>query len=132
MRRLVVCHRFYSTGPSMFLSIVLLGDIRARRYWRIYPFVFVCKYCRNTEDTKLNSIGWIGSILLAFCAIPQAWHSFENKHSNGITWGFLNMWMFGEILTLIYILPSMTWPLIFNYSANIFFLSVIMYYKVKV
>ena len=79
----------------------------------------------------METIGWLGSILLAFCGLPQAIESYKTKSSAGLTWGFLAMWFIGEILTVIYIIPKWHWPLIFNYTANIIFLSVILYYKIK-
>ena len=78
----------------------------------------------------METIGWLGSILLAFCGLPQAIESFKTKSSDGLTWGFISMWFIGEILTIIYILPQMVLPLIFNYTANIIFLSVIIYFKI--
>ena len=79
----------------------------------------------------METIGWLGSILLAFCGLPQAWESYKTKSSEGLTWGFILMWFMGEIFTVIYIIPKWHWPLIFNYTANIIFLSVIIYYKIK-
>ena len=79
----------------------------------------------------MEYIGWIGSILLAFCGLPQAVESYKTKNSDGLTWGFLGMWGMGEIFTIIYILPKWHWPLIFNYTANIIFISIILYYKLK-
>jgi uncharacterized protein with PQ loop repeat len=79
----------------------------------------------------MEYIGWIGSILLAFCGLPQAVESYKTKNSDGLTWGFLGMWGMGEIFTIIYILPKWHWPLIFNYTANIIFISIILYYKIK-
>jgi uncharacterized protein with PQ loop repeat len=79
----------------------------------------------------MEYIGWIGSILLAFCGLPQAIESYKTKNSDGLTWGFLIMWGVGEIFTIIYILPKWHWPLIFNYTANLIFISVILYYKIK-
>ena len=79
----------------------------------------------------MEYIGWIGSILLAFCGLPQAIESWKTKNSDGLTWGFLGMWGMGEIFTIIYILPKWHWPLIFNYTANIIFISIILYYKIK-
>lgn len=79
----------------------------------------------------METIGWLGSILLAFCGLPQAIESYKTKSSDGLTWGFISMWFIGEILTIIYILPQMVLPLIFNYTANIIFLSIIIYYKIK-
>ena len=79
----------------------------------------------------MEIIGWIGSILLAFCGLPQAIESYRTKSSDGLTWGLLLMWFWGEIFTIIYIIPKWHWPLIFNYTANIIFLLVILYYKIK-
>jgi uncharacterized protein with PQ loop repeat len=79
----------------------------------------------------MEYIGWIGSILLAFCGLPQAIESYKTKNSDGLTWGFLIMWGLGEIFTIIYIIPKWHWPLIFNYTANIIFISIIVYYKIK-
>jgi len=77
-------------------------------------------------------IGIAGSILLALCGVPQAWRSFQDKHSDGISWGFLNMWGGGEILVLTYIcLTTMDWILIANYAVNLVTLGIIMWYKLK-
>ena len=77
----------------------------------------------------MEQIGWLGSILLAFCGLPQAVESIKTKSSEGLTWGFIAMWFIGEIMTFIYILPKMDLPLLFNYTANIIFLAIIIYYK---
>ena len=79
----------------------------------------------------MDMVGWLGATLLAFCGLPQAIESWRNKSSQGITWGLLGMWGLGEVFTLIYVLPKMDMPLLFNYSANIAFLSVIIYYKIR-
>lgn len=79
----------------------------------------------------METIGWIGSILLAFCGLPQAIESYKTKNSDGLTWGFLIMWGVGELFTIVYIIPKWHWPLIFNYTANIIFISIIVYYKLK-
>lgn len=79
----------------------------------------------------MEYIGWIGSILLAFCGLPQAIESYKTKNSDGLTWGFLIMWGVGELFTIVYIIPKWHWPLIFNYTANIIFISIIVYYKLK-
>lgn len=80
-------------------------------------------------ENTLDLLGWTGSLLLAFCALPQAVNSWRKKNSSGITWGLLYMWALGEVFTFIYVFPKMDVPLLFNYSANILFLSVIIYYK---
>ena len=79
----------------------------------------------------MENIGWIGSVLLAFCGLPQAIESFKTKSSAGLTWGFIGMWFIGEICTFLYIIPKMDLPLLFNYSANIIFLIIIIYFKIN-
>ena len=79
----------------------------------------------------IETIGWIGGCLLAFCGIPQAWQAYKNKHADGIDWYFLWMWFLGEIFVMIYslALPKIPWPVIFNLATNIVTLLPIFYYK---
>ena len=77
----------------------------------------------------METIGYIGSIMLAICGLPQAIESYKTKSSEGLTWGFIGLWFWGEIFTFAYILPKMDLPLLINYSVNIIFLSVIIYFK---
>lgn len=79
----------------------------------------------------METIGWLGSILFAFCGLPQAVESYRVKNSDGLTWGFLAMWFWGEVFTFVYVLPTLLWPLVFNYTANLIFLLVILFYKIK-
>lgn len=77
-------------------------------------------------------IAWIGNFLLAVCGLPQAYKSYKDGHSNGISWGFIIMWTVGEVCTLVYLLTELqSLPLILNYSVNGLFCSVIIYYKFK-
>lgn len=78
----------------------------------------------------IEIIGWIGSTLFALCAIPQAWQSWKNKNSNGLTWSFLLMWLFGEILTVIYVSQKDdVLPLLVNYYFNLVLLLIIIWYR---
>lgn len=77
----------------------------------------------------MEIFGWIGSALFAMCGFPQAVQSAREGHSRGLSWLFLLMWFFGEIFTLIYVFPKMDIPLLTNYSVNMGFLIVIIYYK---
>lgn len=76
-------------------------------------------------------VGWLGGFLLAACGLPQAVMSYRQKHSYGLSWWFLFMWLAGEMLVLAYVLPKKHWPLIFNYSANIVMVLFILYYRVR-
>jgi len=82
------------------------------------------------DATFLEALGWMGSVMLAFCGLPQAVESWRTKSSSGVTWGLLVMWGIGEVLTLLYVLPRMELPLLFNYATNLVFLCVIGYYKI--
>lgn len=77
----------------------------------------------------MEVIGYIGSIFLAICGLPQCIMSVRQGHSDGISLGFLVLWTLGEIFTLIYILPKADIPLLLNYSANIIFLIIIWKYR---
>jgi uncharacterized protein with PQ loop repeat len=79
----------------------------------------------------MEIFGWLGSVMLAFCGLPQAIESYKTKNSDGLTWGFLLMWLFGEVFTFIFIFPTMILPLVFNYTANLIFVGIIIYYKIR-
>jgi len=81
--------------------------------------------------TIFEIMGWLGSICLAVCGIPQAWQSYKDKHSDGISWGFVILWAFGEVFALAYVYDKLDLPLLLNYATNILILGVILYYKVK-
>lgn len=77
----------------------------------------------------MDAIGWAGALLFAFCAVPQAVASYRQGHSAGMSWAFLQMWLWGEILTLIYVWPKQDWPLITNYLLNLACLCVIVWFR---
>ena len=76
-------------------------------------------------------MGWFGALCLGICAIPQAYESWNTGNSSGITWGLLILWWLGEVFTLGYIAgkDTLDLPLITNYVANTFFVSVIIWFK---
>lgn len=83
----------------------------------------------------ISLLGWIGSITFAVCAAPQAWKSWKDKHSDGLSGMFILLWWIGEVATLIYTVIGITLtngalPLIVNYVLNMAFLAIITYYKI--
>lgn len=86
---------------------------------------------QKDEMTLFTILGWLGSVSLAICGIPQAWMSYKEKRSEGISWAFLLLWGFGEIFALAYVYDKLDLPLILNYAINILIISVILYYKIK-
>lgn len=77
----------------------------------------------------MSAIGWLGSLMLAVCCLPQAWQSYRTGHSTGISAWMIGLWGAGEVLTLAYVVPRWDWPLILNYGVNIVAIGVIGYYK---
>lgn len=82
-------------------------------------------------SSLLDVIGWVGSICFAVCAVPQAWQSWRQGHGEGLSWFFLGLWLAGELLVTIYIIPKQDWPLLFNYAVNMLCLAVIFKYKLR-
>lgn len=75
-------------------------------------------------------LGWIGSLCLAGCGIPQAWVSYKDKHSDGISWAFLLLWAFGEVFAIIYVYDKLDMPLLVNYGVNLLIVGIMLYYKI--
>lgn len=78
----------------------------------------------------IDIAGWIGSILLAVCAVPQAWLSWRQGHSNGLSALLLLLWGVGEAFTLVYTVAQADYPLVVNYTCNLILIAVIARYKV--
>lgn len=78
-------------------------------------------------------VGYVGSLLLAFCGLPQALQSLSQGHSEGVSPVFLAMWGAGEVFTIIYVLRSrekLDWPLLVNYTLNLTFIGIIGWYMI--
>lgn len=74
-------------------------------------------------------LGWAGAMLLSLSVIPQMLMTMKDGHAKGLSGYFIASWTIGEILTLVYVLPTGNIPLIANYVTNLTILSVIVYYK---
>lgn len=81
-------------------------------------------------DIFMQSLGWTGHILFAISALPQAWLSYKQGHSQGISWGLLYMWFGGEAIAIIYgLYENVPMPLMVNYLVNFSCLLVIIRYR---
>lgn len=77
-----------------------------------------------------SNLGWIGSMLLAACGFPEVVKAFQTGECT-LTWSFLLMWFFGEIFILVPVLRDIKSKfLIFNYSINILFISILIWFKI--
>lgn len=79
-------------------------------------------------ETIVMTVGWIGSLLLAICAVPQALNAYHNEYCKLDKW-FLRFWFWGEVFTLAYVLHRMDWPLVFNMVVNLICVVTIMRYN---
>lgn len=79
----------------------------------------------------IEFFGWLGAFCFAICGIPQAYKSYKDGHSDGISSGLLTLWIVGEISMVIYIIPKMDAPLLLNYFGNILSVGTIIYFKVR-
>jgi uncharacterized protein with PQ loop repeat len=102
-----------------------------------YDYKIEEKNIENLDLANLKDLdfillmGWIGSLCLSICGLPQAWLSFKEKSSDGISWGFLLLWGFGELFGISYVVDKADAPLIVNYATNILIIGVILYYKIN-
>lgn len=76
----------------------------------------------------IDIFGWIGSAMLAVCAVPEAWHSFKRGHTH-MAWSLLILMGGGECFLFVYVVGKIDWPLIANYGINILSMAVILWYK---
>jgi uncharacterized protein with PQ loop repeat len=77
----------------------------------------------------MQALGWIGSFMLAFCGLPEVIKTVREGECT-LTWGFLIMWGVGEICLLIPVITQGMAPfLTLNYSVNVLFLLILLWYK---
>jgi len=79
---------------------------------------------------KMNSIGLLGSLLLTFSALPELVRTIKDGKCH-MGWGFLIMWLLGEIFCVFYGFDLKEIPLIVNYTFNLGVAFVMFYYKLK-
>lgn len=79
----------------------------------------------------IEAIGWLGGLLFALCAAPQALQCVRQGHAQGISSAFLAMWVGGECLSLTYVVMALDAdaPLVANYAMNLGFTGAIAFYK---
>ena len=83
----------------------------------------------------IEVIGYLSTILLGFCGIPQAIKAWKTQSARDISWIFLLMWGGGEICATIYVagdnLLRQEWqiPLLANYILNFIIIAFIAHIK---
>lgn len=70
--------------------------------------------------TLLESIGWLGFTMLAFCGVLQLLTTLKTKSFDGLSISFIIVWLIGEIFAFIYVTcKGFSFSLLFNYGVNI-------------
>ena len=78
----------------------------------------------------METIGFIGSILLAVCGIPEVVRTIKDNRCH-LGWNFLLLWFGGELFMLTYIIPMKDLPLLLNYIFNSLLVGIMLFYKIK-
>jgi uncharacterized protein with PQ loop repeat len=105
-----------------YLPLFQRGRLESRTFHKLLRII-------NMADI----IGWIGSIAFAVCGVPQAWECHKNKSAQGINRLFIALWLTGEVCYVVSVLMKFGWVhwMMFNYTANIFSITVIIYYLIR-
>lgn len=76
--------------------------------------------------------GWLGCLCFAMCGIPQAWKSYKDGNSFGLTHAFIAMWLGGEVFYIGGTLLKFGWVdwIMWNCMINTVAILVIGYYKI--
>ena len=76
-------------------------------------------------------LGGTGGILLTLSGLPQAYQSWKDGHSRGMSAGTLWLWFIGVVCMLLYTLYfyPLDMVLIINYIGNILLVGVILKFK---
>ena len=78
----------------------------------------------------METIGFIGSILLGVCGIPEVVRTIKDNKCH-LGWNFLLLWFGGELFMLTYIIPMKDFPLLLNYVFNTALVAIMLFYKIK-
>jgi len=64
----------------------------------------------------IRSIGWLSTVCLTLCGVPQVIKILRTKNTLGVSMLFAVLWAIGEFLGLIYVIAEAPrWPLVCNY-----------------
>jgi len=85
----------------------------------------------------IEFMGWLGAVLFSCCAVPQCIKTWRTKMAEDLSWGFLWMWCWGEVLTFAYVVVTNSrvgeyqLPLIANYVFNFVLVVYLLYAKAR-
>lgn len=75
----------------------------------------------------IELFGWIGTVLLTVCTLPQLWLTWKYKQVQGLSHSMIWLWLFGLISMFIYVYNTTQQPtLLANYGINIFIVIILL------
>lgn len=79
----------------------------------------------------IDLLGGFSAFCFMVCAFPQAYKSYKDGITIGISDSFLVLWFLGELGFIGYTLSKfgVDWPLLLNYLGNLIALLIIMRYR---
>jgi uncharacterized protein with PQ loop repeat len=66
-----------------------------------------------------ETFNWIGAFLLLICSVPQAYQSWKQGHSKGLSPLMLWFWLTGMASCLVFFLHAQIWPTTISYGFNL-------------
>jgi uncharacterized protein with PQ loop repeat len=78
----------------------------------------------------METIAWTATVLLSLCGIPQAIKIIREGQADGISTGFIIMYLIGSLFNLIYVVSLGELPLITGTAIGILCVSTYAYYKI--
>lgn len=81
---------------------------------------------------SIETLGWIGALCFSLCGLPQLVLTVKNGNANGVSTGFLGLWITGEVCmgTFMLLTGAMKPQLAINYIVNIVGIMLILKYKI--
>jgi uncharacterized protein with PQ loop repeat len=80
----------------------------------------------------IELLGWLGALAFALSALPQTVKTLRTRRADDLSWGFLSLWLGGEICMIVYNhLTVNSLPLAANYYLNLACLLPIIWVKVS-
>jgi uncharacterized protein with PQ loop repeat len=71
-------------------------------------------------ENLVNFFSWIGAFILFFRALPQAFKSWKDGHSDGLSPSMLWLWLIGSCFILPHLLYQQDWATSIIYFSNVF------------
>lgn len=71
------------------------------------------------QASIIESVGWLGFMLLALCGVLQLLTTIKTKTFDGLSISFVIVWFVGEVFALIYVISKgFSFSLLLNYAVN--------------